>query len=103
MKHMVQIQVTPEAGRELDSRPGGPGPIVRRVLERFQPEVVYMGPARRTLFMVCDLSLADIAELMNASCQFAGRYPDFIPVIEGKEFGTLLAGALPAAKKLVEG
>jgi hypothetical protein len=59
MKHMVRMQLTPQAGRDIEARPGGPGPVMGRLIERFKPEVVYMSPARRELFAVCDLSRSD--------------------------------------------
>jgi hypothetical protein len=103
MKHMVRVQLTPQAGHNIEARPGGPGPIIGRLLERFKPEVVYMGPARREVFAVCDLTAADMAEFMIAGCEIAGQYPEFIPVIDGKDFGAIVAKAMPSAKKIIEG
>jgi hypothetical protein len=103
IKHMVRMQLTPQAGHDIEARPGGPGPVMSRLIERFKPEMVYMSPARRELFVVCDLNPADMAELMIAGCQVAGQYPEFIPVIDGKEFGAIVGKAIPAAKKLIEG
>jgi hypothetical protein len=104
MKHMIRMQITAHAGHDLEfTRPGGPGPVIGRFVERFKPESLYMSPARRELFMVCELSATDMAELMIAGSEIAGQYPEFIPVIEGKEFGAVVGKALPAAKKLLEG
>ena len=103
MKHLVQIHVTPQAGLDLEDRPGGPGPVIGRVVERFKPEAVYMSPAQRALFLVCELSPADMAELMATATRFAGQHPTFIPVIDGKDFGSVVGAAMPAAKKLVDG
>jgi hypothetical protein len=103
MKHMVRISITPQAGHDIESRPGGPGPIIGRLVERFKPEAVYMSPARREIFMVVNLDAADMGELMIAGTTLGGQHPEFIPVVEGKEFGALIGKALPAAKKLIEG
>lgn len=103
MKHLVQIQVTTQAGTELEARPGGPGGVISRIIDRFKPEAVYMSPAHRTIYLVCELTLVDMAELMLVSGRFAGQNPVFTPVIEGKEFGALLGKALPASRKLFEG
>jgi hypothetical protein len=103
MKHLVRMAVTVQAGHDLEARPGGPGPVIGRVIERFKPEVVYMCPARRELYMVANLEPADMAELMMAGSTIGGQYPEFIPVIEGKEFGAIVGKAIPGAKKLVEG
>ena len=74
-----------------------------RLLERFKPEAVYMCPSRRELFMVCDLTPGDMAELMMASSHVAGKYAEVIPVITGQEFGGIVAKAMAGAKKIVEG
>jgi hypothetical protein len=103
MKHLVRIAVTPQAGMEIESRPGGPGPVMGRLTERFKPEAMYMCPARREVLMVCELSSADMAEMMIAGVQLAGQYPEFIPVIDAKEFGAIVGKAIPAAKKIIEG
>ena len=103
MKHLVQIQVTPQAGSELEARPGGPGAVIGRIVDRFKPEAVYMSPAHRSIYLVCDLDTTGIAELMLVSSRFAGQHPVFTPVIEGKEFAALIATALPASRKLFEG
>jgi hypothetical protein len=28
MKHMVRLQLTPQAGQDIEARPGGPGPVI---------------------------------------------------------------------------
>jgi hypothetical protein len=103
MKHLVRMPVTVQAGNDLEARPGGPGPIMGRLVERFKPEAMYMCPARREIFMVCNLEPADMAELMITGSHLAGQYPEFIPVVEAKEFGGLVGKAIPGAKKIVEG
>jgi hypothetical protein len=103
MKHLVQLRITPQAGHDLEVRPGGPGPVVARLIKRFQPEAVYMSPAKRELFLVCDLGPADMAELMLAGALVSGQHPEFTPVVDGNEFSALVGEALPAARKLVEG
>jgi hypothetical protein len=103
MKHLVQFRMTPQAGHDLEVRPGGPGPVVARLIERFRPEAVYMSPAKRELFLVCDLGPADMAELMLAGALVSGQHPEFTAVVDGSEFGALVGKALPAARTLVEG
>ena len=102
MKYFVKISLTPEAGTAIESRPGGPGPIVDRLLERFKPEVVYMTCSERTLFMFVDLpDPADIAELMIAGTGIAGAYPTFIPVISGDQFPEVVGKALSGAQSIL--
>jgi hypothetical protein len=103
MKYLVQLEGTPEAGLRMEARPGGPGPIVARIIERFAPEAVYMSPGRRTVIMVCELTHADMTELMIVGSHIAGRHPEFIPVVDAKEFGAIAGGATQAARKLIDG
>jgi len=62
------------------------------------PGLVYMSPARRELFMVCDLNAGDMAEFMIAGGHLGGQYPEFIPVVEGKEFGAVVGKGDPRGK-----
>ena len=104
MKYMVHFQVSLEAGREIESRPGGPGPVVSRLFGRFKPEQSYFATSRRECWWVVDLETpSDMAELMIAITNIAGSYPNVTPVVSGAEFGSVVEKALPAAKKLVEG
>ena len=103
MKHMVRMQITVQAGHDIEARPGGPGPVMGRLVDRFKPEAMYMCPSRREVIMVCDLDSASMAELMIAGSHLAGQYPEFIPVLDGKEFGAIVGKAIPGAKKIVEG
>jgi hypothetical protein len=103
MKYLVHLEGTPEAGLRMEAHPGGPGPIVARIIERFAPEAVYTSPGRRTVFLVCELTLADMTELMIAGSHISGRHPEFIPVVDAKEFGAISARAVPAAQKLING
>jgi hypothetical protein len=103
MKYLVQIVVTPEAGHVNEKRPGGAGPIVGRLVERFKPEAFYVSPARRELIMVCPLDGQDMAELMLASAHFAGQHAIFTPVLDGKEFAAVNGKAMPAAHQLING
>ena len=103
MKYLVQISLTPEAGSKIESQPGGPGPIVGRLLDRFKPEAVYMTCTERTVYMVVDLNASDLTELMIAGTEIAGAYPTFTPVVPASEFGDLVGSAIPGAHKIIEG
>ena len=104
MKYFVEVAVTPEAGKVIEARPGGPGPVIGRILERFKPEAVYFTCSERTMLMFVDLPKPeDITELMIAGADISGEYPAFTPVVTGKEFPELVGKAVPAAQKLTEG
>ena len=103
MKYFVRIPLTPEAGKNIESRPGGPKPIVERILSRFKPEAVYMTCSERTLLMFVDLAdPADIAELMIVGAGMADTYPVFTPVISGKEFEAVVGKAIPGAQAILK-
>src|SRR4051794_31866346 len=87
MKHFIHIQVTPQVAHDMQASPGGPGPAIGRIIERFNPETVYVSPQRRAIFMICELKPADMPELKSAGSAFAGQELEFIPVVEGKDFG----------------
>ncbi len=103
MKYLVQLSLTPDAGNKLERQPGGPGPLVERLLERFKPEAVYMTCSERTVYLVADLEAVDVAELMIVGSEIGGAYPTFKPVIAGSEFGEIAGTAIPSAQKIVDG
>jgi len=102
MKYLIQMSVPPEIGNELERKPGGPGPIVGRILERFKPECVYMTTGERCIIMVADLDEADACELMIVSSNLGNAYPKLTPVISGENFAEVVSRALPAAHKIVD-
>ena len=104
MKYMVELSVDAQTGNEIESQPGGPGPVVERILDRFKPEAVYMTMTERKIYMVVDLDdPASTAELMIAGARIAGSYPKFTPVITGADFPEVVGKALPAANAIVNG
>jgi len=84
MKHMVRMQITVQAGHDIEARPGGPGPVMGRLVERFKPEAMYMCPSRREVIMVCDLDSASMAELMIAGSHLAGSTRSSSPSSTGR-------------------
>jgi hypothetical protein len=102
MKYMVELSLTAQAGNEIEQRPGGPGPIVGRLLEEFKPEQVYMTLSERTIYMVCDLDTpAKTAALMITGANIGGQYPKLTPVIPGKDFGATVEKAIGTANKIL--
>jgi uncharacterized protein DUF3303 len=104
MRFMVHWKLTPEAGTAIEKRPGGPGPVIGRIVERFKPEAMFLAPTRRECWMVVSLSeYADIAEAMITFSELTGEYAEFTPVCTPQEFPAVVAKAMPAARKLVDG
>lgn len=104
MRYMVHFVVTPEAGTKIESAPGGPGPLIGRVVERFKPEQMYLSPARREGWMVARINdETEMAELMITLSGFAGSYPEFTPITTLQEFPGVVSKAIPNAMKLIKG
>jgi hypothetical protein len=101
MKYMVEVTLNAEFGNKFDSQPGGPGPIMGRLLEEFKPETVYMACSERTIFMVCDLDETRVATLMVVGANIGGTYPKFMPVISGKDFGSVARKSHEDAAKIL--
>ena len=103
MKYFVKIPLTPEAGKNIEARPGGPKPVVERILNRFKPEAVYMTCSERTMLMFVDLANpADITELTIVGADIARTYPTFTPVISGKDFESVVSKAIPSAQEILK-
>ena len=104
MKYMVELSVDAQTGNELEAQPGGPGPVVGRLLDRFKPESVYMTMTERKIYMVVDLDDAvSTAELMIAGAKLSGSYPKFTPVISGSDFPEVVGPAIEGANSVVNG
>ncbi len=103
MKYLVEIYLTPEAGQSMESRPGGPGPVVGRMIERFKPDMTCMALSERLVYMLVELDDVALAELMIAGAEMGGEYPTFTPVVEAENFPGLVGQAVEGAKKIREG
>lgn len=98
MKYLVEIPISAKAGNELEGQKGGPGPIVNRLVETFEPEHVYMGLSERKIVMVVDIDNdIDIGAMMIAVSNMAHEYPKFIPVVAAKDFGSVVDQAMKKA------
>jgi hypothetical protein len=98
MRYMVHIEISPEAGNTLDFEEGGPGAILRYLVERFKPEMFYVTTIRRALWMVMDLNETAMAELMLIVSKKFGSYPLCTPVIHGPDVVEMAAEAIEVAK-----
>jgi hypothetical protein len=98
MRYMVYIEISPEAGNTLDFEEGGPGAILRYLVERFKPEMFYVTTIRRALWMVMDLNENTMAELMLIVSKKFGSYPSCTPVIHGPDVVDVATESIEVAK-----
>lgn len=104
MRYMVHVQVPLEVGNKLDMQ-GGPGPaaLIQHMVERFKPEMIYISPAKRELWMVVEVSNpATIAEIMLIVSKRLETYPEFAPVVTLQEFPKMIKESMEAAAKSPE-
>lgn len=96
---MVHIKISPEAGNKLDFEEGGPGAILKYLVDRFTPEAFYVSTFRRSIWMVIDLDEATAADLMLTVSKKFGTYPLYTSVVPGPEVAKLAAASIEFIKK----
>jgi hypothetical protein len=63
MLYLVEAHPSIENGNAIDAGEG-PGPVLVKIAERFNPQMLYGNPSRRQIFMVVNLDTpAQMAEL----------------------------------------
>jgi hypothetical protein len=98
MLYMVHSVVTIEAGDKLIAAEGGPGALMKHLIERFKPRSVFVSTTRRENWMLIDFeSPARMAEFMLIASSRFGNYPTFTPVVPGEEYPAVSAEAIQAA------
>ncbi len=56
MRHLVRVEPEWTAANELDTNPEGPGPLFKKIGERFRPEAFDVEAARRAAHWVIDFN-----------------------------------------------
>lgn len=89
MRFMLVVRMSTEQGN-VAVREGRIGDVLRRAMERLQPEAAYFGPmdGLRAAFLVVDLD--DASRIPAVSEPFfleLGARVDFIPVMTAEEVG----------------
>ncbi len=100
MHYLVHIEISPEVGNKIDFEEGGPGAIFMHLAERFNPEMFYVTTVRRGLWMVMDLDVSAMAELMLIVSKTFGTYPLCTPVIRGSNVAEVAAKAIEVTKNV---
>jgi hypothetical protein len=103
MKFLMNFKLTAEAGARIEARPGGPGPVIQRVMERFKPEALYLSSTAREGWLVADLDTAQVTELMVIFTELSGQHPTFSVVMPVKDFGPVAGPAIAGAHKVLNG
>ena len=99
MKFMIHFVVTEEQGIKIEAAPGGPGPLMGYIQERFKPEAMYLSPAKRQGFVIATLDEAKMAEAMIFFSSRCGVYPTFTPVVAFEDFGKVAGPAIDQLAK----
>ena len=98
MKYLIEIDVSPQAGNELERNKGGPGPVVNRLFETFKPEHAWLATSERKIVMIMNIDNdADMGAMMIAASTIAHAYPKFTSVVPAKEFGAVVERAIQKA------
>jgi hypothetical protein len=93
MLYLVEGHPTIEVGDQVDSGEG-PGPMFRKIAERFHPQSFYGNPTRRQVFMIVELETpAKVAELMYVLSWWLKTEPTFTPLMSPEIFGEAIANA----------
>lgn len=90
MKYIVQIEIDPDAGDELESQPQD----IQEIIDKFQalkPIGMYFSLTRRCVTVVVDVPNEDaMFEALHATWRNAKSYPDVWPVADVNEFPEIL-------------
>ncbi|HUF50432.1 MAG TPA: hypothetical protein VMN60_06335 [Longimicrobiales bacterium] len=81
MRFIIHAEVPVEVGNRLEKE-GDPFQKLGPILERFKPEAVYFGMARRELFLAVNVNEAmELGELAVTIAHVLGSYPTVHPVL----------------------
>ena len=97
MKYIVQMEVDPETGVEIEAQPEK----IQELMGKWQalnPIGMYFAMTRRAVTVIVDVPNEDaMFEALHASWVLMASYPDVWPVADASEFPRLLqrAGVTP--------
>ena len=90
MKYIIQLEVSPEAGAELEARPEK----IQEVLGKWQalnPIGMYFYMDRRAVTIIVDVPNEDaFFEALHTTWVVTKSYPVVSPVVSAEEFPTIL-------------
>ena len=93
MKYIVQIEVDPETGVEVEGNPAKLQELMGK-WQALNPIGMFFSLSRRAVTVIVDVPNEDaIFEALHATWVLTKDYPDVSPVVSGEEFLSLLKRA----------
>jgi hypothetical protein len=93
MKYIVQIEIDPDAGLEIESQPE----MIQEIIDKFQalkPSGMYFSLTRRCVTVIVDVANEDaMFEALHATWRNTKSYPDVWPVADLDGFPEILKRA----------
>ena len=90
MKYIIQVEVDPDVGTEIEGSPEK----IQEMIGKWQalsPIGMYFSMTRRAITIVLEADNEDVFfEALHATWVLAGSYPDVWPVADASEFPNLL-------------
>lgn len=93
MKYMVQVEIDPETGTDIEKRPEEIQALVGK-WQALKPIGMYFSLTRRAITIIVDVPNEDVMfDALHATWVLAEDYPDVSPVVDVEEFPALLQRA----------
>jgi len=90
MKYIVQIEVDPQTGIELESNPAQIEGLMAK-WQALNPIGIYFSLSRRAVTVIVDVPNEDaMFEALHATWVATEDYPDVSPVVDASEFPAML-------------
>jgi hypothetical protein len=90
MKYIVQVEIDPETGAEIEERPEEIQALVGK-WQALKPMGMYFSLTRRSITIILDVPNEDaMFEALHATWVLANDYPDVSAVVDVNEFPAIL-------------
>ena len=90
MKYVIQVEVDPETGTDVEANPA----VIQEMVGKWQahnPIGMYFSLTRRAMTIVLDVPNEDtFFEALHATWVATNSYPDVWPVVDAEEFPAVL-------------
>lgn len=93
MKYIIQIEIDPDTGIDVEAQPDKIQEMVGK-WQALNPIGMYFCTTRRAMTMIVDVPNEDaLFEALHATWVLTRSYPDVAPVVSGEEFPAMLKRA----------
>jgi hypothetical protein len=90
MKYVVQVEIDPETGTEVEERPDELRGLIGK-WQALKPIAMYFSLTRRSITIIVDVPNEDaMFDALHATWVLANDYPDVSPVVDVGEFPAVL-------------